>query len=401
MDFLNTLEEDSFDEVEEELMALESIYDVDSGEIIIEKNSTKSNKAKTIVHVQIKPLTGGANSKILVKGTLKLSLSKKYPEESIPDISLVKVKGLSDKEEKECIDRLVKLATEYLGEPSLPLICDACQEIFTEFNHADCSICLEKLSDNHVGVRTNCFHAFHETCLSEYYLRCRAIKATGSTGGETLDLDAIKQEIQQIRVNINNLLVEKKNITKELNKMESNFRYFSKEFSEMDSLKRKLTKNETFEKHALERKCKLIVVDIDAKKIDKKNVKQMLDKLLWKEKEFKANETKIEKANKTMVQADFNNNFNLPCPVCRSEITYSGCIENILLHSPNGHPLYRRSGKIISTYSRLEGENSKVSSLKDKTTIEYVKTVQMEHKTLRNKLKKNAGNENVDGHTSS
>ena len=80
-----------------------------------------------------------------------MSLSKKYPEESIPVISLVKVKGLSDKEEKECIDRLVKLATEYLGEPSLSLICDACQEIFTEFNHADCSICLEKLSDNHVG----------------------------------------------------------------------------------------------------------------------------------------------------------------------------------------------------------------------------------------------------------
>ena len=89
-------DDDSFDEVEEELMALESIYDIDSGEIIIERNKNK----KTIVNLLITPFTGGANSKILVKGTLKLTLSNQYPEESIPEMSLIKVKGLSDEEEK-------------------------------------------------------------------------------------------------------------------------------------------------------------------------------------------------------------------------------------------------------------------------------------------------------------
>ena len=122
-------DDDSFDEVEEELMALESIYDIDSGEIIIERNKNK----KTIVNLLITPFTGGANSKILVKGTLKLTLSNRYPEESIPEMSLIKVKGLSDEEEKECLTRLKKLANEYIGEPCLPLLCDACQEIFTEF----------------------------------------------------------------------------------------------------------------------------------------------------------------------------------------------------------------------------------------------------------------------------
>ena len=379
-------DDDSFDEVEEELMALESIYDIDSGEIIIERNKNK----KTIVNLLITPFTGGANSKILVKGTLKLTLSNQYPEESIPEMSLIKVKGLSDEEEKECLTRLKKLANEYIGEPCLPLLCDACQEIFTEFNHAVCSICLEKLSDDHVGTRTNCFHAFHQTCLSEYYLRSRSIKAKekieNSSSGETLDIDIIKKNLVQLRVDINKQLEKKKNIIKDLKTLEWSSGDLSNQLATMTCLKRKLTKIETTAKNELELKCKMIVVNIDEKKIEKKNVKQLLDKLLWKEKELKLKKDKVDKANKAMVKAEFNDNFNPPCPVCRSEISYVGFIEYIL--TPDGHPSYRRSGKIISKYGELKGEDSKVSSLKDKKVIKYVKNVQIEHEKLKKKLKR-------------
>ena len=94
---------------------------------------------------------------------------------------------------------------------------------------------------------------------------------------------------------------------------------------------------------------------------------------------------KVDEANNTMVQAEFNDNFNPPCPVCRNEISYSGFIENILSNTPDGHPSYRRSGKIISNYNELKGD-SKVSSLKDKAVIKYVKNVQMEHEKLKKQL---------------
>ena len=384
-------DEDDFDEVEEELLALSSIYDADSGEITIERHGAKGKGAKcaTTVYVQIKPFTGGANSRILVKGTLKLSLGEKYPDEEIPKIEIVKAKGLSDEEEKDCRNRLIKLALEYVGEPCLPLICDACQEIFTEYNQADCGICLEKLSDTHVGTRTGCFHAFHETCLSEYYLRSRSAKAnvdTGSNPGDTLDVDTIDKKIRELQGKIGDLAKRQKDMKKALGKLEASSRYLETRCKAIGALKRKLTPMEKDEQKQLELKHKMTLVEIDEHKAENKSLKQDLDKLLWKRKELEIKKAKVEKASKTMLEAGFNENFSLPCPVCRTGISYSGFFENVLQNAPDGHPSYRRGGKAISTYDDLAGESSKISSLKGDKVRKYVEDIQLAHRMLKTKL---------------
>ena len=384
-------DEDDFDEVEEELMALSSIYDAESGEIAIERHGGKGKGGAplTTVCVQIKPFTGGANSRILVKGTLKLSLGEKYPDEEVPKIEIVKAKGLSDEEEKECKNRLVKLALEYVGEPCLPLICDACQEIFTEFNQADCGICLEKLSDSHVGTRTGCFHAFHETCLSEYYLRSRSAKAnieTGSNPAETLDVEAMDKKIKELQGKINDLIKRQKDMRKALGKLEASSRYLENRCKAIGALKRKLTPMEKEEQKELEVKHKMTLVEIDERKAENKSLKQDLDKLLWKQKELEVNKAKVEKASKAMLEEGFNENFSLPCPVCRTGISYSGFFEHVLQNAPDGHPSYRRGGKAISTYSDLTGEDSKISSLKGDKVRKYVEDIQLAHRKLKTQL---------------
>ena len=309
-------DEDDFDEVEEELLALSSIYDADSGEITIERHGAKGKGAKcaTTVYVQIKPFTGGANSRILVKGTQTIS-GEKYPDEEIPKIEIVKAKGLSDEEEKDCRNRLIKLALEYVGEPCLPLICDACQEIFTEYNQADCGICLEKLSDTHVGTRTGCFHAFHETCLSEYYLRSRSAKAnvdTGSNPGDTLDVDTIDKKIRELQGKIGDLAKRQKDMKKALGKLEASSDTW-KHGKAIGALKRKLTPMEKDEQKQLELKHKMTLVEIDERKAENKSLKQDLDKLMWKQKELEINKAKVEKASKTMLRQD-----SMKILVCRA-----------------------------------------------------------------------------------
>ena len=217
--------DDDFDEVEEEIEALRSIYSEEEIQVV-----KKNNENVREVFVNLKPLTGGDEDQVLVECTLKMVLPDNYPDtQEGPEITVLNTKGLSDKDVKKIVGNLNRDIQEYLGEPMLPLLCNSCQELLTDFNHADCSICLDALgSGDMCGFRTACYHTFHSACISEWYLRRAVAVAAGDFSSKEEDLVRIEETINIIELE---LKAEKENQTKvkkTLKQSEREYKYFCK-----------------------------------------------------------------------------------------------------------------------------------------------------------------------------
>eukprot|EP00730_Choanoeca_flexa_P018572 TRINITY_DN9037_c0_g1_i2.p1 TRINITY_DN9037_c0_g1~~TRINITY_DN9037_c0_g1_i2.p1 ORF type:complete len:314 (+),score=57.04 TRINITY_DN9037_c0_g1_i2:88-1029(+) len=101
---------------------------------------------------------------------MKMAVSKAYPSEPA-QVQLLKPKGLDQAHVTELETEALRAASEAAEDEMVAgyAIAQACQEYLTEHNIPDatCAICLELLSPEEL-VRTDCYHVFHNVCLSRH-----------------------------------------------------------------------------------------------------------------------------------------------------------------------------------------------------------------------------------------
>eukprot|EP01102_Stenamoeba_stenopodia_P017343 TRINITY_DN6198_c0_g1_i1.p1 TRINITY_DN6198_c0_g1~~TRINITY_DN6198_c0_g1_i1.p1 ORF type:complete len:554 (+),score=154.17 TRINITY_DN6198_c0_g1_i1:159-1820(+) len=148
----------------DEMLLLEAMY----------PNELQYDRAKSQISIQLKPNTAMDSTKQFVQCLLVFNTKEDYPA-SIPDISIVQERGISESDKTSMIQRLkAKAKEELIGTPMLFSLIEEGKELLTMSNKPSegCSICLcpfEEDDDETTIVRTPCFHYFHRDCFISWW----------------------------------------------------------------------------------------------------------------------------------------------------------------------------------------------------------------------------------------
>ncbi|KAL4223522.1 NF-kappaB binding [Mactra antiquata] len=149
--------------LDEEIEVLEAIY-------VEELNITKDDSSDvTQIMLQLHPATGDDIEQRFVCMTLVLSLTTKYPDE-LPDITIRNPRGIAEEEIASLREDMQVLCEERRGSPMLYELIELAKDSLTAGNipHCLCMICLEHFHEGEKFTKTECYHYFHEDCLSRY-----------------------------------------------------------------------------------------------------------------------------------------------------------------------------------------------------------------------------------------
>ncbi|XP_053375572.1 uncharacterized protein DDB_G0290685-like [Mercenaria mercenaria] len=147
----------------EEIQVLEAIY--------IEELEVQRNDRDEInkITLQLHPATGEDLEQRFVCMTLILDLSPQYPDVP-PEITIKNPRGIAEEELLSLREDMHKLCEDRQGGPVLFELIELAKDSLTAGNipHCPCMICLEHFHEGEKFTKTECYHYFHESCLSRY-----------------------------------------------------------------------------------------------------------------------------------------------------------------------------------------------------------------------------------------
>lgn len=147
----------------EEIEVLKSIY-ID--ELQVHKNDRDE---VSLIQLQLHPATGEDLNQRFVCMTLILDLTDEYPDVP-PEITIRNPRGISEEELLSLREDMHKLCEDRRGGPMLFELIELAKDSLTAGNipHCPCMICLEHFTEGEKFTKTECYHYFHEVCLSRY-----------------------------------------------------------------------------------------------------------------------------------------------------------------------------------------------------------------------------------------
>ncbi|XP_030754591.1 E3 ubiquitin-protein ligase RNF25 [Sitophilus oryzae] len=151
--------------VQEELEALEAIL---MDDISITYND---EGCADLVKSTIFPSTANEVDKQYVCVTLEVQLPENYPD-CKPLIKLKSPRGLDDSTIDHLYREADKKCEEYIGQPVIYELIELIRENLTESNlpTCHCAVCLYGFSEGDSFTKTQCFHYFHNYCLTNHLI---------------------------------------------------------------------------------------------------------------------------------------------------------------------------------------------------------------------------------------
>lgn len=157
------------DELTEELELLRAVWP-DEEELRVERPAGR--RARLVF--QLYPLTAGEDLQRFVRCELVMEVPLRYPSAPVR-VSVGSSRGLSEEQSTVLLQALAAKAESLVGEVALYALAEAAQEALTALNApvGECAICLRDLEEADAEplavARTPCFHAFHASCLANYW----------------------------------------------------------------------------------------------------------------------------------------------------------------------------------------------------------------------------------------